>query len=383
MYSVVDYGDMIADTVRMDAFVAALRGAVTPGCVVVDIGTGTGIFALLACSLGARRVYAIEPNDTIEVARTIAAANGLSDRIEFHQAFSTEVTLPERADVIVADIGGALPWFQKSIPSIVDARRRLLAPHGILIPQQDTVWTAVVEAPEMYSRRAGPWRAPEFGLDMEAARQVAVNTWIRGRVSSNQLLAEPLRWATVDYRTIEESGVRATLNWVIERGGVGHGIVSGLDRIIAPDLFISNAPDRGSNPSLVYEPVCFPWTEPVPLERGDHVSEELSATLVGGEYVWSWKTRIRCGTTGAVKAAFTQSTFLSAPLSLDALRSQAPDYVPALTQNGHLTLLVLTLIAQRLPVGEIARQVLDTYSERFTCREDALAFVRDITRLYG
>src|SRR5580765_20177 len=102
MYRVVDYGDMIADAVRMDAFVAALRGAVTPGCVVVDIGTGTGIFALLACSLGARRVYAIERNDTIEVARTIAAANGLSDRIEFRQALSTAVTLPEPADVIVA-----------------------------------------------------------------------------------------------------------------------------------------------------------------------------------------------------------------------------------------------------------------------------------------
>ena len=50
MYRVVDYGDMIADAVRMNAFVAALRAAVTPGCVVVDIGTGTGIFALLACS---------------------------------------------------------------------------------------------------------------------------------------------------------------------------------------------------------------------------------------------------------------------------------------------------------------------------------------------
>jgi protein arginine N-methyltransferase 1 len=283
MYRVVDYGDMIADTVRMDAFVAALRGAVTPASVVVDIGTGTGIFALLACSLGARRVYAIEPNDAIEVARAIATANGLSDRIEFHQACSTAVTLPEQADVIVADIGGALPWFQRAIPSIVDARRRFLAPNGILIPQQDTVWTSVVEAPEMYSRRTGPWRAPQFGLDMEAARQVAVNSWIRGRVSRRQLLAEPVRWATIDYRTIEETGVSATLNWVIERRGIGHGIVSGVDRIIAPDQFISNAPDRGSNPSLVYEPVCFPWTEPVALESGGTVSVELNAALVGGE----------------------------------------------------------------------------------------------------
>src|SRR5882672_2715616 len=101
MYSVADYGALIADTVRMGAFVAALKRTVRPGSVVVDIGTGTGICALIACALGARRVYAIEPNDAIEVAREIAAANGYTDRIEFHQAVSTDVTLPERGDVIV------------------------------------------------------------------------------------------------------------------------------------------------------------------------------------------------------------------------------------------------------------------------------------------
>jgi SAM-dependent methyltransferase len=125
MYSIADYGAMIADEVRMDAFVRALRQAVKPGAVVIDIGTGTGIFALLACRFGARRVYAIEPSDAIQVAREIAAANGCADRIEFIQAMSTQVTLSERADVIISDLGGVLPWFQQHIPSISLAWRRL------------------------------------------------------------------------------------------------------------------------------------------------------------------------------------------------------------------------------------------------------------------
>ena len=70
------------------------------------------------------------------MAKEIAAANNCSDRIEFVQAMSTDVTLPERADVIVSDIGGMLPWFQKHIPAIADARRRFLAPGGVLIPQR-------------------------------------------------------------------------------------------------------------------------------------------------------------------------------------------------------------------------------------------------------
>ena len=77
------YGFMIADNARMDAYVEALRRAVGSDSVVVDIGAGTGVFSLLACQFGARRVYAIEPAVAIQVAREIAAANGYADRIEF------------------------------------------------------------------------------------------------------------------------------------------------------------------------------------------------------------------------------------------------------------------------------------------------------------
>src|SRR5437667_374068 len=54
MYNIADYGAMISDKVRIAAFVRALRQAVTPGAVVVDLGTGPGMFALLACRLGWR-----------------------------------------------------------------------------------------------------------------------------------------------------------------------------------------------------------------------------------------------------------------------------------------------------------------------------------------
>src|ERR1044072_3208568 len=150
MYSIFSYGSMIADRPRMDAYARALRQAVRPGSVVLDIGTGTGIFAMLACRFGARQVYAIEPGDAIEVAREAAAANGFSERIEFIQGLSNSVVLPERADVIISDIRGVLPLFQHHLPTIIDARKRLLAPDGILIPRRDSLWAAIVQAPELY-----------------------------------------------------------------------------------------------------------------------------------------------------------------------------------------------------------------------------------------
>ena len=81
MYTISQYGNMFINKARMNAFAAALRQVVTAKTVVLDIGAGTGIFALLACQYGARRVYAIEPDDAINLAREVAAANGFSDRL--------------------------------------------------------------------------------------------------------------------------------------------------------------------------------------------------------------------------------------------------------------------------------------------------------------
>ena len=79
---------MMADRVRMNAYGEALRRAVQPGSIVVDLGAGPGIMSCLAVQLGAARVYAIDPSETLEVARAIARANGFESRIEFHEAFS-------------------------------------------------------------------------------------------------------------------------------------------------------------------------------------------------------------------------------------------------------------------------------------------------------
>lgn len=174
-YSLAGYGRMVADRIRNEAYARALRSAIQPGCVVLDIGTGTGIMAVLACQLGAGRVFAIEPSPIIHVARQTAAANHCADKIEFLEGLSTRVTLPIRAQVIVSDMRGVVPFFEQHIPSIVDARRRHLAPGGTLIPRKDLLWAGIVEAPDTYAGIVDPWVKNTFGQDLSAARQIAVN----------------------------------------------------------------------------------------------------------------------------------------------------------------------------------------------------------------
>src|ERR1041385_5716970 len=181
MYSVYFYGQMLADTPRLRAYVEALKRSVKPGAVVLDLGCGPGFFALLACQLGARRVYAVEPDDVIQIAREAATANGCTEKIEFFQNFSTEITIPEPADIIVSDLRGVLPWYETNIPSIIDARTRLLANGGVLIPRRDVLWASVVEASERYDEIVSPWERTD--VDLSRAKRVVTNTWRKTRIS--------------------------------------------------------------------------------------------------------------------------------------------------------------------------------------------------------
>jgi protein arginine N-methyltransferase 1 len=386
MYSITDYGAMIADQVRMNAFARALRDHIGPQTIVADLGSGTGIFALLACRYGARRVYAIEPDDAIQLARDMAVSNGFADRIVFFQDVSTRVALPERVDVVVSDIGGALPWFQQHIPAIVDARKRFLAPGGTLIPACDQPWAAVVEAAELYERRTAGWSTNGSGLDMRAARQIATNTFGLGRVGRQHLLSEVRRWATLDYSIVEDPNVSAEVAFTVTREGMGHGLALGFDRLVSGDIGLSNAPDAPAviRPEKIYGTVFLAWPEPVALAAGDLVAVDLNARLVGDDYVWSWNTRaLGQGDTSREKARFAQSTFFGVPLSADRLKKRAASYTPVLKEEGKALRLVLQLMEGGATVGEIAAELAERFSGRFRSPDEALGYVGELSKKYG
>ena len=381
MYSLGAYGSMLADRVRVDAYSQALRKTVREGSVVVEIGTGPGIFAVLACQLGASRVYAIEPSEIIQVAREVAAANGCADKIEFFEEFSNRVTLPTRADVILSDLRGVLPLFERHIPAIVDARHRFLAPGGTLIPRRDTLWAAIVEAPKPYGEFVDPWDHNSLGQDLSAARQLIVNNSQKVRVSPEQLLTAHQLWTTLDYGSVENPDVRGNLDWTVERAGTGHGILVWFDAELAEGIGFSNAPFA---PETIYGSLFLPWTQPVSLAPGQAVGVSLEAKLVEHDYVWRWITRIEpLQGLGAPPIHFDQSQLNGEVLSAAQLHRIAADYVPHLSEEGHLRRRTFELIDGQVSLGEIAHQLATEFPERFPKWEQALSYAGGISQEYS
>ena len=380
-YTVLDYGSMIADGVRTNAYAKALRRVIKPDSVVLDIGTGTGIFALLACRFGARQIYAVEPEDIIQVASEIAAANGCAERIEFIQEVSTEVRLSDRVDVIVSDIHGRLPLFKSLVPTIIDARERLLAPGGQLIPQRDTLWAAIVEETDLYKQFVEPWDNQPFGWDMQAAKRLSVNSWGGAALAAENLLVKPQRLATLDYSSIEHSGFSAELTWNARRAGTAHGLAVWFDSVLTEGVSFSNAP---SAPKTIFGQGFFPWSKPVPLDLGDTVSVSLRADLIGDEHIWRWDTRVLDpGDSKQIRADFRQSTFFGAPLSKQHLDKRAASHVPTLGKIGQVDRFILESMDGETSAGDIAHSVRERFPGRFAKWEEAVAYVCEISQKYS
>ena len=107
MYALHDYaGGASAGRAARRRLRRALEASVRPGSVVVDIGTGTGSLFVVACRLGARRVYAIDTNPSSRSPASRRRKNRCADRIELIQDDALRVMLREQADVVVS----GSPW---------------------------------------------------------------------------------------------------------------------------------------------------------------------------------------------------------------------------------------------------------------------------------
>ena len=382
-YSLLAYGQMIEDTTRLTPWREALRRHVTADSVVLDIGCGPGIMSYLASQFGARKVYAIEPDSSIEVAKLCAAQLPGGDRIEWIRGMSTEIDLPERVDIVIGDLHGTLPFYTHNIASLADARRRHLRPGGILLPSRDTLFAAPASAAWEIEQVESPWRRNTLGLDLTAALPWLVNGWWRARtkeIEKGDLLAEPAQWGIVDYRDDEETrGVDLTLEWTFANAGRLDGLFIWFDGEVDDGLGFSNSPLL---PELVYGRAFFPLERSVDVLQGEWMQTRLSARRVHDNWVFRWETTIR-GNDGKIKAAFKQSTFNLLSGIQDNLRKSEASHQPQLSEAGRIQQAILAKMDGQASLADIATAMQQLYPKKFRSFDLALAEVARCSRLYG
>ena len=116
-----------------------LDAALEPGATVLDYGCGSGVLAIAALALGARRAWAIDNDEQALIAtRDNARLNGCEARI----AVGMPESLPERVDVVLANIlAGPLVSLAPELARVVVPRGTIVL-SGILSRQAATVAAA-------------------------------------------------------------------------------------------------------------------------------------------------------------------------------------------------------------------------------------------------
>lgn len=147
------FGTGLHETTRLVARAIKKYADEARGKLVIDVGCGSGILALIALVTGAARAIAIDNDpEAVDVTRENAARNALSSRID---ASTTDVSaLSVTAPLVLANIESRI-----LIPMVGSLSSRvapggLLLLSGILVSQQDDVRAAyahmdLVEAPSL------------------------------------------------------------------------------------------------------------------------------------------------------------------------------------------------------------------------------------------
>jgi tRNA1Val (adenine37-N6)-methyltransferase len=180
-------------------------------CRILDIGTGTGLIAIMAAQRVAQaQVVGIDiDSDCVEQARENVAASPWSERISITHSALQEFTSSKGFDVIISNP----PYFVDSLLSPDDKRStarhttsllfsdlfdgvvRLLAPNGIfaliLPPAEAEKFLSVTRGRLFLTRRCDVWSTPESGIK---------------RVMMELQMQPPTELPSVEKLIIEDSG---------------------------------------------------------------------------------------------------------------------------------------------------------------------------------
>ena len=150
---------MMNDHPRNEFYRDCLRRVITPESIVLEIGAGSGLLSIIAASLGAKKVVAIEANRHLaNVANEIIRRNGFEGRIHIINKMSTEVAPDEvnaygggTPTVLLSEILGTLLLGESALHYVMDARQRLVTKDAAVVPRAGCQFATLIESEDIGS----------------------------------------------------------------------------------------------------------------------------------------------------------------------------------------------------------------------------------------
>lgn len=272
---------MLADSARNKAYHEAIKKAVDSESTVLDIGTGSGLLALMAAKAGAKKVVACEMVDELaNVAKDIVKENGFEDRIEVHQKKSTSMKvgeeLTEKADVYVSEILDSGLLGEGMIPSTRHALQHLVKPEGKVIPAAADVKAVLIESEELNA--VNPVADIE-GFDLSAFNRFRKRDQYERHllnVTPHRRLSEEFPVWSIDFKQLppatgnDEPNV-ISLSVKATESGTVHAVAFWFDLHVDDEVTLNSGPD---GEMIHWGQAVYFLSEPKAVKAGEELNLE-------------------------------------------------------------------------------------------------------------
>jgi predicted RNA methylase len=273
---------MLQDRARVEALARAIAAVVRPGDVVVEIGTGSGLLAVLAARAGARRVHAIEATELWQVARDVVARNGVAGVVEVHHGLSLDLELPERGDVLISETLGHLGVDEGIVTTVADARARLLTADARLLPERIDLVLALTADTVVRARELGFWRGQVQGVELEPAAAVAAQRVYLRDVREGELVCTPRCATRVELARADAPPSRLAADLTARREAEVTGVAAWFETDLGGGVRLS------SRATASWFPLFFPIEPALPLRTLEPCRVVVEAIPDGDEVAWRW-----------------------------------------------------------------------------------------------
>lgn len=275
---------LVKDGPRNDAFQRALERAVTPDCRVLDIGSGTGLLAMMAARAGATEVHSCELNPAMAVvAKEIVAANGFGESITIHTKNSAKLDadadLGGKVDIIVSEILGSDVVCEFVLPTMRDAVKRLTKPGAKLIPSSAAINVALAWWPAVEMRRVDEINGFDLSIlnSMRRAHYMVVPT-----APDLVLRGEDAVLYDFDFNSTDAVSDKAAAE-LVSTGGQVNGVVQWISMQMDEQESYDIKPGPGQHSS--WSCLFFPFEKAIDTAPGDKIA--IGATIAGNRLrVW-------------------------------------------------------------------------------------------------
>jgi predicted RNA methylase len=262
-FTVLQAASLLSHKTRIRKFRQAIDKVVKPDHYVIDLGSGSGVLAILAARKGAR-VTAVDANrDSLKYAEQAAKLNGVAENIEFVHTHFSDLELKERADVVICEMLSSMMLIEQQIPASLHAKKHLLKPNGRLIPEELTVYITPVQNETLWNRflvdelefpRLPQTADKEQSLDLADLRKLATINFSSG------------------YHEIEQ--IEDDIEFKITDDGRVHGILGMFEAKLCDEVIVTM--DDG------WRDLFIPLSSAVEVTKGDSLRVHLS--FRPGEY---------------------------------------------------------------------------------------------------